>query len=163
MKPFAPTEISMQLESPRLRNNPPAGALLIEAIVGVALVAVVAVRLDLRDFTLALPCCVVAAAAGFLALAVESRPVFWFGVLGGIAGALCTPRVYITFSPGADPAECALIWSRTIGEMTLQYALLGGMVGVGIGYAVSRVLRRYTMSEPDVGPKSRLRSSEMVS
>ena len=134
----------MQIESPRRRSKPPAAGLLVEAIVGVALVAVVAARLDLRDFTVALPCCVVAAAAGLLAFAVRSRSVFWFGALGGIVGALCTPRVYITLSPGADPAERELIWSQTLGEMTLQYAFPGGMVGVAVGYAVSRVLRRYT-------------------
>lgn len=133
----------MQLDCPRPRSISLVAGLLVEGIVGLALIAVVASRLDLDDFSVALPCCAVAAAAALLAFAAGSRSMFWCGVLGGVLGTLCTPRMGVIFSPSADPAERALTWSRMKGELNLQYAVIGGIMSVVFGYALFRVSRRY--------------------
>ncbi len=112
------------------------------AIVGAVLIEVLAGRWSLDDLVVVLPVSLVAGGAGILAFATRSRPLFWGGVVGAAAGVTWPkPPACVLFSPTADPADRELIWARMVGEVNLQYALLGGVAGIAIGYTVHLVLR----------------------
>jgi hypothetical protein len=118
----------------------PRRSLLVELLAGIAFVAVIARRLSLDDLVVVLPASLVAVGVGILAFATRSRSLFWGGVVGAVAGVTWPmPPPCVLFSPTTDPADRVLIWARMVGEVNLQYALLGGVAGIAIGYTVHLV------------------------
>ena len=130
-------------------------SLLAEAMIGITVVAVLGVRRDLHDFAVVLPVCVVAGGVGLLAFGTRSRFLFWCGLVGATAGvAFPKPRFHVSFSPDADPADVAVIWSGMVGEINFQYALVGSIVGIAIGYGVVHFLRNYANHKDKKGVRS---------
>jgi hypothetical protein len=130
--------------------------LAVELIAGIGLVAVLAARSDLDDFSVVLPAAVVVGAVSLLAFATRSRPLFWCGVVGVVSGVTLLPRPWmcILFRPGTDPGERALIWAQSIGEAYFRYALLGGGLGTAVGYGASCILRQRREQRQKAAKKS---------
>lgn len=116
---------------------PTLGSLAIELIGGITLVAVLAARSDLDDFTVVFPAFLVVGGVSVLAFFTRSRPLFWCGTVGAIAGAVCPkPHFCALFNANAHPGDTTLIWARMVGEINFQYALAGGILGAAAGYGI---------------------------